>query len=135
MKPNLTDFTFLGEIVTDLTVNVATETVIFNAADLVMGDVFVTNGSEKVNPVSINLDAKTETCTLIFAAQFAVGALLKLHVLGYTGELNDRLIGFYRSQYDAADGTKKYIGTTQFEACDARRAFPVSRSICILLQM
>lgn len=41
----------------------------------------------------------------------------------YTGILNDHLLGFYKSRY--TDGSKtKYLATTQFEAADARRAFP-----------
>jgi len=38
--------------------------------------------------------------------------------------LNDRLLGFYRSQYKDGKGKTKYLATTQFEAADARRAFP-----------
>ena len=33
------------------------------------------------------------------------------------------MCGFYRSQYEV-DGVKKLMATTQFEATDARRAFP-----------
>ena len=32
--------------------------------------------------------------------------------------------GFYRSRYKAADGSERYLGTTQFEATSARRALP-----------
>ena len=42
----------------------------------------------------------------------------------YTAILNDILVGFYRSKYIDADGNEKYIGTTQFQYTDARRAFP-----------
>jgi len=42
----------------------------------------------------------------------------------FTGTLNDRLLGFYRSQYKDGKGRTKYLATTQFEAADARRAFP-----------
>ncbi|KAM9961540.1 hypothetical protein ACTFIR_004394 [Dictyostelium discoideum] len=38
-------------------------------------------------------------------------------------DLNDKLKGFYRSKY-VVNGEDRYIGTTQFEATDARRAFP-----------
>jgi hypothetical protein len=31
------------------------------------------------------------------------------------------MAGFYRSQYVDANGNKKWIGSTQFEALDARR--------------
>jgi tricorn protease interacting factor F2/3 len=43
--------------------------------------------------------------------------------LEFEGILNDRLLGFYRSQYKQ-NGKTKYLATTQFEAADARRAFP-----------
>ena len=43
--------------------------------------------------------------------------------LEFQGILNDRLLGFYRSQY-IQNGKTKYLATTQFEAADARRAFP-----------
>ena len=48
---------------------------------------------------------------------------LDLHV-EFTGILNDKLCGFYRSNYTRKDGTTAYAATTQFEATDARRAFP-----------
>lgn len=41
----------------------------------------------------------------------------------FRGTLNDRLLGFYRSQYTYKNKTK-FLATTQFEAADARRAFP-----------
>lgn len=41
----------------------------------------------------------------------------------FTGTLNDRLLGFYRSRYKN-NGKDQYLATTQFEAADARRAFP-----------
>ena len=44
-------------------------------------------------------------------------------IIEFEGILNDRLLGFYRSQYKQ-NGKTKFIATTQFEAADARRAFP-----------
>ena len=44
--------------------------------------------------------------------------------LGFAGELNPRLTGFYRSTYTDGDGRTQVVGTTHFEATDARRAFP-----------
>ena len=38
--------------------------------------------------------------------------------------LTDNLCGFYRSKYVDIDGTEKVMAVTQFEATDARRAFP-----------
>ena len=38
--------------------------------------------------------------------------------------MNDQLHGFYRSTFTDPSGVKHTIATTQFENCDARRAFP-----------
>jgi aminopeptidase 2 len=42
----------------------------------------------------------------------------------FTGQLNDKMAGFYRSTYKNADGSESLLATTQLEATDARRAFP-----------
>ncbi|XP_063587806.1 aminopeptidase N-like [Penaeus indicus] len=44
--------------------------------------------------------------------------------MGFLGYLNDQLHGFYRSTYRDDDGTNKLLAVTQFQASDARRAFP-----------
>ena len=41
----------------------------------------------------------------------------------YDGQINDKMAGFYRSQYTHLDNSE-YIAVTQFEESDARRAFP-----------
>jgi len=44
--------------------------------------------------------------------------------MSFTGELNDKMAGFYRSTYKNADGSQSIMATSQMEATDARRAFP-----------
>lgn len=44
--------------------------------------------------------------------------------LKFRGLLNDDLSGFYRSSYVAEDGTTHYLAASQFQATDARKAFP-----------
>ena len=46
--------------------------------------------------------------------------------IDYTGTLNDKLRGFYRSKSNSAEcrGEERYVGVTQFEPADARRALP-----------
>ncbi len=46
--------------------------------------------------------------------------------IAFTGILNDKLRGFYRSTYTAHDGgeVERVIATTQMQATDCRRAFP-----------
>jgi puromycin-sensitive aminopeptidase len=73
-------------------------------------------------PTSTTLDAGEERVTLTFAEPLSVGPAT-LH-LSFTGILNDKLHGFYRSTFTDDDGTDQVIATTQMEATDARRAFP-----------
>lgn len=47
-----------------------------------------------------------------------------LSFAGFSGKLLDNMKGYYRSQYTHSSGEKRYMGVTQFEATDARRAFP-----------
>ncbi len=42
----------------------------------------------------------------------------------FSGTLNDKMAGFYRSSYKDKEGKTKYIASTQMEPTDARRAFP-----------
>ena len=44
--------------------------------------------------------------------------------LAFRGTLNDKLRGFYRSSYKDEQGHSHSLAATQFEATDARRAFP-----------
>ena len=79
------------------------------------------NGSE-IQPESIAFDEEKETVAFAFAETVPAGtAELSIE---FTGELNDKLRGFYRSSYTDVDGNQRWMATTQFEATDARRAFP-----------
>jgi aminopeptidase N len=44
-------------------------------------------------------------------------------VVEYVGHMRDDMYGFYKSYY-IENGTKMWIGTTQFQPGHARRAFP-----------
>ena len=44
--------------------------------------------------------------------------------IAFTGVLNDKLRGFYRSTFNDDDGVERVIATTQMQATDCRRAFP-----------
>src|SRR5436189_137845 len=68
------------------------------------------------------MDAATERCRIAFPSRVAPGAW-RLR-LTFTGPLNDKLRGFYRSSYKDASGVTRLLAATQFEATDARRAFP-----------
>ena len=122
LQPDLETFTFKGEQTIDIEIVVPTARISLNAAELeISGATLRRNGAS--TPVrSISLDADTETATLDFGETLSPGpAQLDMQ---FTGILNDRLVGFYRSEYQDAEGQTRHLATTQFEATDARRAFP-----------
>lgn len=69
----------------------------------------------------VTYNKKNETATLIFPKNLSTGSA-KLHI-SFRGLLNDQMRGYYKSQYEL-NGEKKIISATQFEATDARMAFP-----------
>ena len=64
----------------------------------------------------------SQTTTVEFDKAIPAGTKAQLKQT-FTGSLNDKMAGFYRSSY-AHDGKTKYIASTQMEPTDARRAFP-----------
>ncbi|MGH7246176.1 MAG: M1 family metallopeptidase, partial [Candidatus Levyibacteriota bacterium] len=118
--PKFEDFTFSGEETIFFTLTTATKKITLHSAELVMQDVVITLGKEKI-PATVSYDEKTETATCTFSKTIPAGKQL-MH-LQFTGILNDKMRGFYRSSYEL-EGSQEYMAVTQFEATDARRAFP-----------
>lgn len=122
IEPDLVNFRFDGEELIHLTVAEPVREIILNALELELRDAFVTNNQQKNIPAQIRLDEENERAILTFPETLESGSW-KLNVK-FKGILNDKLHGFYRSTYKDAEGNTKVIATTQFEATDARRAFP-----------
>ncbi|MFY4727735.1 M1 family metallopeptidase, partial [Nitrospira sp. BLG_2] len=70
----------------------------------------------------IESEQKTQRVEFSFQEPLRPGEW-RLH-LSFHGKLNDQLRGFYRSTYKDVLGTQQTLAATQFEATDARRAFP-----------
>uniref|UniRef100_A0A672SI51 Aminopeptidase n=1 Tax=Sinocyclocheilus grahami TaxID=75366 RepID=A0A672SI51_SINGR len=83
---------------------------------------FVPEGGEEINATGFNYQNEDEKVTLCFPSILQKGSgSLKID---FVGELNDKMKGFYRSKYMTPSGENRYAAVTQFEATDARRAFP-----------
>ena len=100
----------------------ATERITLNAAELEIASVVATLADGRNVEASIETDEEDETAVFSFGETLPAGRTSLDCV--FTGVLNDQLRGFYRSEYVDKDGEKRYMATTQFEATDARRAFP-----------
>lgn len=122
LTPNLDEFTFMGEVTIAVSVMSPTKKIVMNCAELEIISSSLTVNGQISDIANISLDQKMETLTLTTKAEL-VAAKAEVTVK-FKGDLNDRLLGFYRSSYTDTDGNKKFLATTQFESTDARRAFP-----------
>ena len=66
-----------------------------------------------VNSSTISYDKEEETVTISFPSPLPLGN--GQLTMDFTGELNDKMKGFYRSKYTGTDGKEKYCAVTQFE--------------------
>ncbi|XP_063619702.1 aminopeptidase N [Cydia splendana] len=118
------NFTFDGFASITLNVKNNTRILTFHGVELTFHDIVL---YQKDTGRRIKIDQRTEDV----ARQFHILKLYdtlyvgKQYVLNitYTGILNDNLHGFYRSSYEEKN-VKRWIAVTQFQATDARRAFP-----------
>ncbi len=122
LEPNFDDFTFKGEEFINVEVLQPTDSITLNAIEIDVKFCEVMAGGGVYGPAETKFDEEAETVTFRFNETLPTGnARLEI---GFTGELNDKLRGFYRSSYKDAAGEERFLATTQLEATDARRAFP-----------
>ncbi len=126
LEPDLEAATFAGEVLISVLVTAPTDTIACNALDLDILAAELTEGplsdGTLLAVTGVALDAETERVTFTLERTLLPGeAHLRVR---FNGQLNDKLRGFYRSTFTDTDGIEQVIATTQFEATDARRAFP-----------
>jgi len=122
LEPNLESATFAGTVEIDLDLATASSAITLHAIELDVEPAELVAGSATFVSSSPTFDATYETATFAFASEIPAGRSTML--LRFTGILNDQLHGFYRSTFTDDAGVEHVIATTQFEATDARRAFP-----------
>ncbi|MEQ1872797.1 MAG: M1 family metallopeptidase [Ilumatobacteraceae bacterium] len=115
LEPNLAEATFVGHVIIDATVNEAVERIVLNAIELEISEVKV--GGEVV---PFALHEQTERLMILAAHDEGTTSI----EITFSGILNDKLHGWYRSTYIDGDGVEQVIATSQMQATDCRRAFP-----------
>ncbi len=121
LKPDILAGTFSGNEIISITTKKAVNKVTLHSKDINIITVECLYKNTKQYATKITYDTEKETATFYFKNKIMVGENKLLIV--FSGILNDNLRGFYKSKY-TLDDNEKYIATTQFEATDARRAFP-----------
>jgi aminopeptidase N len=112
LTPDLKAATFAGSETIDVTLEHPSTSVTLNAIELKIATVKAAGQT-----ATVSYDESKEQATFTFAKPLPAGnATLAIE---FTGILNDKLRGFYLSKT-----AKRNYAVTQFEATDARRAFP-----------
>ncbi|MCJ1377275.1 Aminopeptidase 2 mitochondrial [Xylographa soralifera] len=124
LEPDFEKFTFEGKVVIDLDVKEETTSISLNAVEIEIHSTTITSGETQItSSPKVSFNEAKQTVTLSFDKAIAAGSKAQLtHT--FTGSLNDKMAGFYRSSYDHPDGTTHWMATTQMEPTDARRALP-----------
>ena len=107
----------------------STSVITCHAVDLWIRNVTLSCASDPLNnnhnPLTeISYSTEDQTVSMTFAQPLTVSNSHLTLSLSFFGILNDELRGLYRSKYTSAlTGHTKYMAVSQYEACDARRAF------------
>jgi len=116
-SPDFTKNDFAGDETIEVRVLKSTSQIVLNAAEIDFQEVTVSSG-HATQKATVTLDKDKETATLTVDHPIPPGpATIQAR---YHGILNDQLRGFYLGK----DSNGQKYAATQFEATDARRAFP-----------
>ncbi len=119
LVPDLSRFIFEGHVEIRLHLPDPADEVVLNAAELAIWTCGVQRG-DGFSPCAYRVEPAREELRIQLPEAMSGEILLGIE---YSGRINDRMAGFYRSRY-LHKGRRRHIAITQFEESDARRAFP-----------
>ena len=121
INPDLESFTFSGNETIQIKIDKEVNKITLHSKDIDIETVKYKNNKTEQFSSKITYDERKETATFYFKNKIKKGNG-ELSIV-FSGIINDNLRGFYKSKY-IINKEEKYLVTTQFEATDARRAFP-----------
>lgn len=121
LTPDLDACTFTCNEEIHVAVSEETDQVTLHAKEITVESVsFVADsGAECPAVTETRYNTKFNTVAFLFDGKLPVGTGKLL--IKFKGILNGDMAGFYKSTYSDANGNKKIMASTQFEALDARR--------------
>jgi puromycin-sensitive aminopeptidase len=122
IEPDFVAASFVGHEAINVRVREPVDEILLNAVELEIQEAYLTDGSGARQEGVVTLEAEVERARISFERLVSAGDWI-LH-LRFSGSFNDRLRGFYRTGSRGDGGTEQVMGATQFQATDARRAFP-----------
>ncbi|KAL2136022.1 hypothetical protein VTI74DRAFT_5758 [Chaetomium olivicolor] len=124
LEPNFKTLTFDGTVVIDLDVAEDSKSISLHTLELDIHNAKITSDGQTVSSSpAISYNESTQVTKFDFDNAVSKGKKAQLEIK-FTGQLNDKMAGFYRSTYKNPDGSEGILAVTQMEPTDARRAFP-----------
>ena len=125
LRPDLDTFVFDGKEIIEVLVERNVKSITLHSKDIDIETAQISyktkNKKQTQFAQKVTYDIKNETATIYWKDIIPKGRA-KISLI-FSGIISDKLRGFYKSKY-ILEGKEKYLATTQFEATDARRAFP-----------
>ncbi|OAA69681.1 aminopeptidase 2 [Cordyceps fumosorosea ARSEF 2679] len=124
LEPDLINFKYDGTVIVDLDVAEDSSSISLHTLEITIHSSKITSNGELVSDnASVTTDEKKQVTKFDFPGTLAKGSKAQLEIK-FTGILNDKMAGFYRSTYKNKDGSEGVLAVSQMEPTDARRAFP-----------
>ncbi len=118
-EPNFSTFTYQAKATISLTLQKAIKLITLHAKELTIKNVQLLHNKITYEP-QIHVNEPKEELQLTLPKALKGPATI---IIDYQGLHNDQMYGFYRSSY-TQNNKQEYMLTTQFEAANARAAFP-----------
>jgi tricorn protease interacting factor F2/3 len=115
-EPNLKKFTFNGKETITIDCKKATKIISLHCSEIKINSCQVKSKGKIINSAA-KTNEKKEELQITLKEKIKGKASI---IIEFQGILNDRLLGFYRSQYQQG-GKTKYLATTQFEAAERQK--------------
>jgi aminopeptidase N len=129
-------FTYQGSVSILSKITMSSKTITLNSHQLKIHSAEVslehTKTQQSFKSSDISYDVPRQRATISFPEDLPVSEKVTI-IIKFEGIMNNNMAGFYRSKYKPAitpaasvpkDGDSHVMFSTQFESCDARRAFP-----------
>ncbi len=120
LAPDLEAASFTGDVTVEVDIGASVDHIVMNAIELEIHAATVSQ-ADTTQDATWTLDPELERLTLAVDGLQPGTATV---TISFTGTINDKLRGFYRSTFTDDSGETHTIATTQFESTNARRAFP-----------
>ncbi|XP_062562967.1 aminopeptidase A isoform X1 [Armigeres subalbatus] len=127
MFPNLEQQTFTGRVGIDITISEPTDFIVLHSKQLAITDTMVKRmkADRTEEPVKVKQAFEFEPHQYWVIETEGVGSGEYRLSMNFSGNLANRIVGFYSSTYkDKISNTTRKIATSKFEPTFARQAFP-----------